>query len=334
MFPPTWLLCSLIVWNAAILDAQGLAVGIRDTQWNDPQRNRDIPLTLYYPSFSGGSQASLAPGPFPVVIVAHGFIIDPSAYAYLWQHLVPEGWIVTVVDTEGGLSPSHQRFAEDLAFVARHLQQEQQNPLSFWYGHVSPQTVALGHSMGGGAALLAAAMEETITAVVTLAAAETSPSAIAASAHLDQPALWICGSLDCITPIESHQRPMFDAHLGPCQWLVSLEGGSHCQFASNHTLCRTGEVVSGCSAALPLSEQEQLTLSLLVPWLEAHLKGQPQAWLQTHWPDALMFLGIPQDCWLTLSWETLLASWPEASVLPLVARKNSLSPDEGKLLRP
>ena len=51
----------------------------------------------------------------------------------------------------------------------------------------------LGHSTGGGAAVLAAAKDDQIKAVVTVTAAETSPSAIEAAGRVEVPSLHLIG---------------------------------------------------------------------------------------------------------------------------------------------
>ena len=72
--------------------------------------------------------------------------------------------------------------------------------------------------MGGGAALLAAARHSSVRAVATLAAAESDPSAIEAAAAIAAPVLFLAAADDAITPVERHQRPMFEAKAsGPVQ---------------------------------------------------------------------------------------------------------------------
>jgi dienelactone hydrolase len=217
---------------------------------------------------------------YPVVSFGHGFLLPVSAYAYVWNGLVPAGYIVALPDTEGDFSPSHLDLGLDLGFVASKLQAESAgNPASLFYERVAETAAAMGHSMGGGASFLAAAQNPAISALANLAAAETTPSAIQAAAQITEPALVFAGSLDCVTPPAQHQIPMYDALASDCKTYVSVTGASHCQFAEQNFLCGLGE--GGCQTpTITRAQQHTLTLSLLRPWLDYALKGDLGAWQQ------------------------------------------------------
>ncbi|MBM3318132.1 MAG: hypothetical protein FJY75_09830, partial [Candidatus Eisenbacteria bacterium] len=90
-------------------------------------------------------------------------------------------------------------------------------------------------------------------------------------------ALLFSGSHDCVTPPADHQIPMYQALAADCRALVSLTGGSHCQFAEQSTICELGE--GGCTPpSISRGEQHALTLQLLLPWLRHTLKQAPGAW--------------------------------------------------------
>jgi hypothetical protein len=133
--------------------------------------------------------------------------------------------------------------------------------------------------MGGGASFLAALEDSAITAIANLAAAETSPSAIAAASQITVPALLLSGSLDCVTPPSQHQVPMYQALASSCRTMVSLTGASHCQFAQPNSLCEFGEL--GCPPpAITREEQHALAAALLRPWLDYWLRGDATAWVE------------------------------------------------------
>jgi hypothetical protein len=200
-------------------------------------------------------------------------------YAYLWEALVPAGYILALPRTEGGLFPSHGEFGRDLAFLVRKLQQEGTNPASRFYGAVGATCAVMGHSMGGGASFLAAAEDPGITALANLAAAETSPSAIGAAAGITAPALMFAGSFDCVTPPAQHQIPMYEALASDCKTLVTITGASHCQFAEYDYLCTLGE--GGCpTPGISRAVQHQITVSLLRPWLDFELRGDAAGWAE------------------------------------------------------
>lgn len=251
--------------------AQTYSVGHRSLTWNDPARNnREIPVEIYYPANTSGSNVAVAEGVFASIAFGHGFVMSWEAYENIWEMLVPQGFIVAFPKTETGLAPSHGTFAQDLSFVLARLQAEAVDPTSPFYQKISPQNALMGHSMGGGAAVLAAS-GSSVTALATLAAANTNPSAIAASAYVSIPTLFIAGSNDCVTPIGQHQQPMFEATASSCKTFVSLTGGNHCQMANSNFFCSLGEATCSPSATINREEQHQLIASVLVNWLKATL---------------------------------------------------------------
>ena len=135
----------------------------------------------------------------------------------------------------------------------------------------------MGHSMGGGSSFLAVQFNDDISAVVNFAAAETNPSAIEACKDIQVPALMFAGANDCITPLDVHQRPMYDALTSDCKTLVTITGASHCQFAEQNVFCSFGELTCTPAPEISREEQQHRVDTLLVPWLDDHLKGNCQA---------------------------------------------------------
>ncbi len=247
--------------------------------FTDPSRaDRPIPVEVVYPADAPGEAVPVASGEFPVVGFGHGFVIPGDDYPFLAAGLSSAGFIIVFVGTETGFSPDHADFGLDLAFIISSMKDLDAAPQSLFFGHIAVRACVMGHSMGGGAALLAAAGDPSIDAIVTLAAAETDPSAIAASATIHMPAFFVSGDQDCITPFEEHQFPMYQAMPSICRTIVQLTGASHCQFASNSSLCRAAELFSGCSATIDVALQESRTLALIVPWLDAILNQSSVAW--------------------------------------------------------
>lgn len=242
----------------------------------DETRERDIETVLYFPQ--GEENQTVGEGVFPVISMGHGFGMSVESYTYLWEHFVPEGYIVALPTTESSIfSVSHQDFGQDLAFVIGAMQEQGDNPESVFYAHVDSTSAVSGHSMGGGAAMLAASGNQSITTVFTLAAAETSPSAIEAANSVDIPSLTFSGDEDCVTPAEGNQQDMYE-NLADCKAYATLYGGSHCQFANSNTFCELGEVGCNTGAFMDEALQHELVLSLLTPWLNAWLKKDLDAW--------------------------------------------------------
>jgi pimeloyl-ACP methyl ester carboxylesterase len=263
--------------------AAAYEIGHTSLTYTDADRgNRSVPTEIFYPADSPGEDVAVATPPaggFPAVSFGHGFLIPWSDYDYLWEGLVPEGFIVLLPDTEGGLLPDHLDLGLDLAFILRELRDDSYDPGSLFYGTVSQAGAVAGHSMGGGASFLAASEDPGVTALVNLAAAETSPSAISAATAITVPSLIFSGSNDCVTPPETNQIPMYDALASDCRTRLTLLGASHCQFAEYNFTCSLGE--GGCpSPTITRDVQHGLTIELIVPWLHYTLEDELWGWLE------------------------------------------------------
>lgn len=261
--------------------AQNYPIGNQQFTWTDPARNnRQIPVAVYYPAVSAGTGTAVANGIFPVVSFGHGFVMVHTAYKYLWEALVPLGYIVAFPLTESSAipAPSHQNFGLDIAFVARKLVAEGQNPSSPFYGHVKNKTALMGHSMGGGSAFLGTASDTSFTTLVTLAAANTSPSAVQAAASVFIPTLLFAGQNDCVTPPAQHQQPMYDNTASDHKAMITILGGGHCYFADYNFNCSLGELTCSPQPTISRSEQQDATLDFLLPWLDFTLNENNAAW--------------------------------------------------------
>jgi dienelactone hydrolase len=272
---------NLLLFVAVIFSCASIAQGLGHTTltFTDASRNnRSIPCEIYYPAQSAGDNTpALAPSflslaEYPAIAVGHGFVIGAASYQLIADQLIPFGFVVALVNTETGFSPNHQEFGLDLAFVTHALQQESLNPASILYNIVSQEKEAvIGHSMGGGAAWLAASSDPSIDAIVGLAPAETTPSAIAAASSVSCYSLIFSGSDDTVTPPADNHQPIFNATNSSCKTFVTLTGGSHCGYIDAGTLCDFGEPLGG---SLARADQQDGYLTLMTNWLRFFLNGE------------------------------------------------------------
>jgi len=279
----TTLLATLFLFLTSALFAQNYAIGTTTVTFNDPLRTggfgsgggagRQIQSEIYYPATTAGDGVALANGDFPVVVFGHGFVMSWDAYQNIWEELVPLGYIVVFPRTEGGFSPSHDEFALDLALLVTKMQDLNSNTGSLFNTHVAPKSAIMGHSMGGGASFLAAASNTSIETVIGLAPAETTPSAIAAATQVSVPSLILSGSGDAVTPPLDHHIPIYNALGSTCKYFVDITGGGHCYFANTNFNCDFGEASSGGTISISRAEQQQISASIYIPWLEFKLKG-------------------------------------------------------------
>lgn len=273
------LLSALLLLGFQCVVAQPFAVGHQSVTFNDPARSRNIAVELYYPADTAGDNVAMASGTdlFPVIAFGHGFVMTVDAYDYLKDMIVPAGFIFVLPKTEGGILPSHLEFGKDLAFCIEKIKALGQDGSSFLNGKVAGTSAVMGHSMGGGAAFLAAGLNNQITALATLAPAETNPSAVAAAGSLVLPSLVFAGANDCVTPPPNHQIPMYDALQSGCKTYISITGGSHCQMANNNFLCSVGEASCSPDAEISRDTQHTIIMGYLINWLKRQLQADCEA---------------------------------------------------------
>jgi len=258
---------------------QNYPVGHITMNFTDPARsNRAVPAEVYYPALTAGDNAPFAPGAFPVISFGHGFLMTYSAYAYLKDSLVPRAYIIVMVKTEGGVSPSHSEFGKDLAFIITRMKTEGITASSLFYQHVDSTSAIMGHSMGGGASFLACQNNAIPTAMVTLAAAETNPSAIKAAREVFTPSLVFSADKDCVTPPAQNQIPMYDSLSSSCKVFINIKGGGHCYFADYNFTCSLGEASCQQNFTISRAQQHSATLDFLYPFLDYYLKKNSAAW--------------------------------------------------------
>lgn len=272
----TTLFFFLVLFSSTAASGQTYSIGHTTLNLTDSTRNRSIPAEVYYPADSNGDNvpvSTLTNDRFPILAFGHGFVMSWDAYTNIWEALVPQGYIMIFPTTETGFSPAHLELGKDLAFVVEALKQEGSNTGSLLYNRVDSLSCVMGHSMGGGASFLAMQFNSSITAIATLSAAETNPSAIGAAAGITVPALVLAGENDCVTPPVSNQMPMYDSLHSICKSLVTIHGGSHCQMANTNFFCDFGEASCTPAPAITRADQHVILNRYLISWLNAELKG-------------------------------------------------------------
>ena len=255
----------VLVAVAVVVSFIGLSQ-VTQTDWIlvDPDRDdREVPCMVWYPTEPTGA--------YPVVVFAHGFVMAPDDYEGLAAALVEAGYVFVSIGTEQGFMPSHEAYGQDLAFVAQEIAN---NAVGGVLDGAFDGRIAIGgHSMGGGASWLSTESNPPVDAFFVFAPAETNPSAIAAGALIEIPALVVSGTGDAVTPPATQHEPIYEAAVNsPCRAFVSIPDGGHCGYADPGTLCDFGELgFQGLSHA----EQLGLSVSVVVPWLDAFLRDDP-----------------------------------------------------------
>jgi dienelactone hydrolase len=235
---------------------------------------------LFYPALSNGQNAPYdgSGAPYPTISFGHGYRMDPLNYQSTLEHLATWGYFVMATESYTGLSPNYQLYADDLRYCLTHLETENADNGSWLYQQVDIGHFGMaGHSMGGSASILATAADPRVKALVALAAAELSPSAIAAMATITVPVCLASGDEDGFLPLENHTALIYANGNPPRQFPLIL-GGCHCGFMDFD--------FNGCdSGSLPRSTQLAITRRLLTAYFHLYLQGDQTIWRQVWGPE-------------------------------------------------
>jgi len=275
------------------------AVGHLSFSFGDsPGSSGNLPVDVFYPAIEAGERSTVALGRFPLVVFGHGYNMETLDYAYIWETLVPAGYIFAMSDRlSDTLILDLDEYALDLNFVLSRLTAEGEDRDSLLYGHLDGSSALMGHSAGGGASLLASAraLDEEMdlrTAVLLAPLGRTITPVLGRrqpveeAAGIDRPILVFEGEKDCTTPAVFHSRPIFEAFSeGGGSYLASLPLGDHCGFSDEDgpttASCGVAEVTL-CNPFFPLInfqgetlgsvEQTRVVGELTLAWLNRHLK--------------------------------------------------------------
>ncbi|HOK38339.1 MAG TPA: T9SS type A sorting domain-containing protein [Bacteroidales bacterium] len=293
------LLIIICSFYASLMIAQTYQVGKTTITFQYPARNnRNIETVIFYPAQTAGTNVPVANGTFPAIVFGHGFIMaDEALYQYLWDNLVPEGYICLFPKTEGGAppfnTPKHEEFGKDLRFLNTKIKSENTNQSSVFYGKVSNKTMIMGHSMGGKATYIAAADNNDVTAIISLAAAMSNPPWPYTNSHgydalglsvpnTHVPTLVIDAEFDCVVPENEGHIVIYNTLPSTtCKTYVNILGGGHCYFASQAGsgmfACESGE--GSCSGDFSISreEQNQTVLNIIKPFIKYYLNDDYSA---------------------------------------------------------
>lgn len=151
-------------FNAA--EAGKNSVQILNTNFNDTQRNRAIPVDIYW---SQGASANR-----PVIVFSHGMGSVRTDMKYLAEHLASHGFIVAALEHPGS-NENHVKTAiaggpliepqeflnrpKDVSFVLDELTKLNQNSGPLQGKLATDNSLVVGYSMGGSTALAVAGAE-------------------------------------------------------------------------------------------------------------------------------------------------------------------------------
>lgn len=248
----------------------------------DESRDRNIPADIFYPAQYPGVNQPLRGGPYPVVVFGHGMAMPVQSYRHLVTQFNEHNYILVLPKTEMSMSPVHEDFSADLAFMAEALNKESIDPISPLFGGVQNNYALVGHSMGASAAFWTATLSNRFKTIVALSPPQFIPNPSEAATEIDIPVLIITGINDGVTSMKDHVLPIYQALRSSSKSLIGIKGGSHCGFANSNWLCNLGESILAPSEFIDRSEQHQITHDYMFPWLDFYLKSNCEMINQVH----------------------------------------------------
>jgi hypothetical protein len=128
--------------------------------------------------------------------------------------------------------------------------------------------------MGGGSSFLAASNNNGLTALFNFAAAQTNPRSSMAAKTVTVPTLIIGGQNDCVAPIISNQKQMWDSTASGIKFNINLKALTHCDFGNGSNFnCTFGQTTSGCPNTIGNTTALKLYMNFINPFLDATLKN-------------------------------------------------------------
>ncbi len=203
--------------------------------------SRTLTTKIWYPAQSeGAATPAAAGGPFPVVLLAHGFTSQRLEHALLGRHLASHGFIAVAPDfplsnrnAPGGATASDLvSQAGDVTFVLGATVALGASPADGLNGKVDGTSRAVvGHSLGGMTATVAGydhlLADPDLDAVVLLG--HLSCHQLAGYYAAGPPLLVVGGTGDAVVPFVQHAAQAYSRAPAPKR-LVTLVGGTHVGF--------------------------------------------------------------------------------------------------------
>eukprot|EP01084_Bolivina_argentea_P256576 432028_1 len=215
----------------------------------NPVSGKKLPVIIHYPSDKTKT--------YPIIVFNHGWTCKNTWYDYVWQQMVPRGYIVampgddeTDIPTENIFEYSAgQRYVLD--WIKIDCPKDSSCPIKDILGN---KYGASGHSMGGGATILSIAnypvkYDSTyyFDAAFTLSGCNPNNKVLQSCKDIVKPVFFLTGSHDCICPPDKYADKYYKevpSNKGSCKYLGDITNGTHCNFEDTGILieeCEIGE---------------------------------------------------------------------------------------------
>ncbi len=243
-----------------------------DTSFTGPY-DETVPVDVYYPEDADG-------GPYPGLVVAHGFTMDRSFFESWGEYFASWGYVTAVPSMQyaGMFNSDHEKCAYELIATLQFLDEKNSEGGSPIEGLVDVDNMGLtGFSLGAKASILAAQYDvedEThiVSAIAPMAAAiEREPDPLPGMHLIDIPVQLQAGENDEIAPPEDNSQEVYDAlEDSPTQYFM-IDGANHNQYADRNPA--SGGIGDG-TATISREEQHQIARKYSTSFFNYYLKGQ------------------------------------------------------------
>jgi dienelactone hydrolase len=218
-----------------------------------------------------------AAGPFPVVILGHGFLLPPAQYASYLKRLATFGYVALTVDFPNSFPNDNPKQAKDLLGGIDWAKTD---------AVVGPKVDATkvgmsGHSLGGKLALLAATMDPRVKASFVLDPVDSGPNGCSPPTcvvvknllpTLSIPTGFLGETSDTACAPTADNFITFYAQSKAPSLKVTAIGASHMSFLDNVASC--GLPCGLCQPATASNKQVNgMARSLMVAFYERYLRG-------------------------------------------------------------
>jgi len=239
--------------------------------------NKQVPIHAVYPV--SGPEA----GPYPVIVIAHGFQLPASQYYKYADRLATFGYVALTVDYPNGFTADNPQYAAALSAGLDWSKTKLPNA-------ANPDLAgATGHSLGGKVSILAATLDARIKASIVLDPVDggggpgggcNPPGCVDVSAlmpNLHIPTGFLGETTDamggfqpCAPAAENFQT--FYADANSPSFAVTIKGANHMSFLDDVASC--GFLCSFCNmASLDNATVNNMSRGYVVAFYERHLRN-------------------------------------------------------------
>lgn len=228
--------------HTAALGAEGAyGVGNQTRTFTRSTRsgNRSLATEIWYPTTLGSSGSQPAPGPFPLLMFAPGFVQCVSEYQHLLQTWATAGYVVAAVtfprtNCHAGAAANEPDLVNqpaDMSYVLDRLLALNAQPGSIFSGLLNPDEVAAAGQSDGGDTVAAMAAntccrDSRLKAVAVLSGAEWPHMPGKYFPGGAPPMLFTQGSADAVNP-PGASVALYSADKGSPRYYLALYGATH-----------------------------------------------------------------------------------------------------------